>query len=142
MKKSEYKKWQEMLEDDAMRRALETLPDDIYFDYYPDFSPTRYVDFQATTQADVAAVKAAVRRAWPGLIWKREWRDRTQWWVYTAESDDIALQIYAVKEAPPQCEPIYKEVEVMEDVGMPTEKRAVTRRVLVGWDCGKTREGE
>ena len=107
---------------ETFRRAvpiLNAMPDDTFFSVSDDG-----LTFQATTQAEVAQVKAY----FPGAIWQHMYTDYPLcWWEYACEHEGLSVRIIAVQEAPAGCKAI-------------TETHEET--VIVGWDCGNHNGGE
>jgi len=110
-----------------MLPLLEKLPERCSVDFDGDG-----VSIQANTQEQVRAV----RHVFPGAtIWVKQWNEMCQWLEYTTSIDGIAIQIYAVKEAPPACRIVEEEVEQEMEVPVTVERQMVkvVRKRLV---CG------
>ena len=104
---------------------LERMPPEATIDF-----ADRRVQIQAQTQEKVRAV----RQVFPGAtLWVKQWNKYCGWLEYTTSVDGIAIEIYAVKEAPPACQIVEEEVEVEREVPVAFETRLVkeTRRRMV-----------
>jgi hypothetical protein len=94
-----------------------------------------------------------LRRAFPGIVWRKTRRDSIGWWEYKAQLDDTTtIKVVGCTEAPPTCRQVTEEVEVtekvpvefteeMQPVKVPTryEDRTVTKTVT-RWVCDESKE--
>jgi hypothetical protein len=118
---------------------LKRLPDGTWFDTP---SGSNRIEFQASSQAQVAAIRAAL----PGAIWRKEWNGAVKWWEYSAlvciESEEFQVRIYAVHEAPKTCRAITEKRAVTRDVPLTYRQETVFEDVIVGWNCGDEEASE
>lgn len=111
---------------------LLTLPDDLCISFWG--SNKIELGLQANTQKQAALIRAG----FPGLFWKKEFKQQFGWWEYGAYSEKLGcdVRIYGVAEAPPTCRVERRTIEVEEDVPVAFEKRRVKKEV-VEVHCGE-----
>lgn len=107
--------------------ALLKIPEGIYFGVEKNL-----IDFQAPTQELVKKV----RNAFPGIIWKKEWKQVYSWWEYTSSYNGVKLKMYNVKEAPKTCKAITEKKIVEQKIPTAWRIEKIEKDVIVGYDCG------
>ena len=112
---------------------LRQLPPGTHFDTLGDND----LRFQAPTQADVERI----RELFPA-VWKRTWSKPVRWWEYTCEYAGLKVEIYAVRENPPQCKAITEKRTVTKRTPTVWVEEEVEQEVIVGWDCGNGAEAK
>jgi len=123
---------------DQVHELALCVPDDIYCctsvtHEAPQRKPIADLRMQAPTQAEVRAVRAA----FPGAIWKKQFQSGLNWWRYDTRVGDVELAIIACREAPPTCKAVKKTRLVAKQVPI-GEVQYETREVeeeYVEWDC-------
>jgi hypothetical protein len=92
-------------------KYLKNLPQDTYFS----FSWDGGLHIEGKTQEDVRNIRKAFR----GVIWKKEYSEWAQSWSYSATTrTGVNIRIAGVTEGPPQCKMV--EEVVMEERSVPT----------------------
>jgi len=104
------------------------IPDGAHFDTLGESG----LQFQCPTQDEARAV----RKCFPGTMWRKQWVSGCNWWKYSSEYNGFKLEIYAVTESPAKCTAIYEEKDVVERVPDGYRNQVVRKKVIVGWNCG------